>query len=118
MIQGIGVDLIEIDRINQSIKRNQRFVQRILTPEEFNIYTGMKEKRQHEFLAGRFAAKEAVAKAFHTGIGKLSFQDIEILPNPEGAPRVRVKGYEKLTIWVSISHSLSHAMAQVIVEER
>ncbi|ELK48675.1 holo-ACP synthase [Halobacillus sp. BAB-2008] len=78
MIEGIGIDIIELDRINQSIKRNPRFVQRILTENEYQRYEMLNEGRRVEFLAGRFAAKEACAKALGTGIGKTGFQDIEI----------------------------------------
>ncbi|WP_079477090.1 holo-ACP synthase [Halobacillus salinus] len=116
MIKGIGIDLIELDRINQSIKRSSRFVQRILTPLEQERYRQLNEKRQTEFVAGRFAAKEAFAKAVGTGIGTLSFQDIEILPGELGAPMMRVKGYEEYKIWVSISHSTTQAIAQVVLE--
>lgn len=116
MIIGIGIDLIELDRVNQSIKRNSRFVQRILTPLEQERYQQLNERRQIEFVAGRFAAKEAFSKAVGTGIGKLSFQDIEILPNDLGTPMMRVRGYEEYKIWVSLSHSSTQAIAQVILE--
>ncbi|MCA0972797.1 holo-ACP synthase [Halobacillus litoralis] len=116
MIKGIGIDLIELDRINQSIKRSSRFVQRILTPKEQERFHTLKEKRQTEFVAGRFAAKEAFAKSVGTGIGTISFQDIEILPDELGAPTMRVRGFEEYKIWVSISHSSTQAVAQVVVE--
>lgn len=118
MIKGIGIDLIELDRINQIIKRNERFVQRILTEKERRQLAAYKnESRQIEFVAGRFAAKEALGKAMGTGIGKVSFQDIEISRSEHGAPEMKLHGYEHLKIWVSISHSEQHAIAQVIIEE-
>ncbi|MCP3029245.1 holo-ACP synthase [Halobacillus sp. A5] len=118
MIKGIGIDLIELDRIKQSIKRNPRFVQRILTKEERNYYERLNDRRQIEFLAGRFAAKEAFAKAAGTGIGTISFQDIEVLPDQKGAPHIKVSSYSELSIWVAITHSEQYAVAQVILEER
>ncbi|MYL73032.1 holo-ACP synthase [Halobacillus litoralis] len=118
MIKGIGVDIIELDRIKQSIKRRERFVQRILTEEEHLRYKTLNEKRKVEYLAGRFAAKEAFAKATGTGIGKLGFHDVEILSNETtGAPVMRAKGYDCYQVWVSISHSSEHAIAQVVLEE-
>ncbi|MCP3029742.1 holo-ACP synthase [Halobacillus sp. A1] len=117
MIKGIGIDLIELSRIKQSIKRNPRFVQRILTEREQEHYGTLKDRRKVEYLAGRFAAKEAFAKAVGTGIGKLSFQDIEILSTEEGAPKMVVRAREHLTIWVAITHSDSQAVAQVVLEQ-
>lgn len=116
MIKGIGVDIIELSRIKQSIKRNPRFVQRILTEREHQRYEALSEGRKVEYLAGRFAAKEAFAKAAGTGIGKLGFHDIEILSNETGAPAITATGYENLLVWVSISHSTDYAIAQVVLE--
>ncbi|MGP4062740.1 holo-ACP synthase [Halobacillus sp. H74] len=118
MIKGIGVDIIELDRIKQSIKRNPRFVQRILTEGEHLRYKASGGGRQVEFLAGRFAAKEAFAKATGTGLGKLGFHDVEVLSNERGAPVMTATGYESWKVWVSISHSKDHAIAQVVLEER
>ncbi|WP_068676135.1 holo-ACP synthase [Oceanobacillus sp. Castelsardo] len=117
MIKGIGIDIIELERIQKSIK-NERFVDRILTKKEKDLYLTLKnKKRRIEFVAGRFAAKEAVAKALGTGIGKLSFQHIEVLPNELGAPIIEVQGLEKEKIFLSITHSKSYAVAQVVMEQ-
>lgn len=118
VIKGIGIDIIDIDRIKQSIKRNPRFVQRILTLEEQKRYSELNERRRNEFVAGRFAAKEAFAKAVGTGIGKISFQSIEVLSDEKGAPKMVVEGYADYRIWVAISHSLNQAVAQVVLEAR
>lgn len=116
MISGIGIDIIELERIERAVKRNSRFVERILTEKERDIYESFKQrKRKLEFLAGRFAAKEAFAKATGTGIGKLSFQHIEVLPNEIGAPEIIVEGFIKEKIFLSISHSKQYAVAQVII---
>ncbi|WP_430788644.1 holo-ACP synthase [Virgibacillus flavescens] len=118
MIKGIGIDIIEIDRIRKSIEKNSRLVNRVLTPEEQIVYQDLKsQSRQIEFLAGRFAAKEAFGKAAGTGIGKLSFQDIHVAANENGAPSIVVEGYHTRHIFISISHSKDYAVAQVIIEE-
>ncbi|WP_163528463.1 holo-ACP synthase [Halobacillus ihumii] len=118
MIKGIGIDIVEIDRIKQIIKRNTRFVQRILTKNEQKRYDQLTKHRGVEFLAGRFAAKEAFSKAVGTGLGKLSFQDIEVDTNKDGAPVMNVKGYEHFIIWIAISHSKRQAVAQIVLEDR
>lgn len=116
MIKGIGLDLIELDRIQQSLQKNTRIVERILTKKERKLFNQLKSTRRRvEFLAGRFAAKEAFAKAVGTGIGQLSFQHIEILPNDKGAPHLTAKGYEQNKIFVSITHSRTVAAAQVVL---
>src|SRR5690625_1974828 len=119
MIQGIGLDIIEIHRIEQAVYKNERFVHRILTSIDRKIYIRLpSERRKLEFLAGRFAAKEAFAKVTEKGIGKLSFQHIEILSKDNGAPQIIVKGYEHCEIFLSITHSDQYAAAQVIITSR
>lgn len=118
MIKGIGIDLIELNRIDRALAKNARFVDRILTTNEKKLYEALQQhNRKLEFLAGRFAAKEAFAKATGRGIGKLSFTHIEILRNEQGAPYVRVPGYDTANIYISITHSKAYAVAQVIITE-
>lgn len=115
MIKGIGLDIVEMDRIRDSVQRSGKFISRILTDEEQTLFQQYAENRQIEFLAGRFSAKEAFSKALGTGIGKhCSFHDIEVLKGESGEPillfkRKRVNGY------VSITHTKTHAAAQVIL---
>src|SRR5690625_6077812 len=98
MIKGIGIDIIELGRIERSMEKQRRFVYRILTKKELDYYYALpQERRRIEFVAGRFAAKEAFAKATGRGIGALSFQHIEILSKQRGAPNISVKGYETST---------------------
>ncbi|KQL43428.1 ACP synthase [Brevibacillus choshinensis] len=128
MIVGIGVDMIEIERIEKILKRQPKALQRFLTQEEQKLLAGKSETRQSEFVAGRYAAKEAGAKALGTGIGEvLSFLDMEILPTGTGKPELtfhpevyRRLGLDpaRVRIHLSISHSQSHAIAQVVVEEQ
>lgn len=118
MIKGIGIDIIELSRIKKGLERNEKLVDRILTKEEKKIYTCLSSSsRKVEFTAGRFAAKEAYAKALGTGLGKLSFQDIEILPDSAGAPELKAEHQQNLRVFVSISHSREYAVAQVVIEE-
>lgn len=118
MIKGIGIDIIELERIKQSIKKSERLADRVLTKREKKRYLELpNERRKVEFLAGRFAAKEACAKALGTGIGALSFQHIEILNEASGAPKLQVSGHESDSFLLSISHSQEYAVAQVLVQE-
>jgi|SRR5690625_510854 len=119
MIKGIGIDLIELDRIRKSIENSERLVNRILTKNEYEIFQKLNSfNRKSEFLAGRFAAKEAFAKATGQGIGALSFQDIEILTNEKGAPYMTAKGYSDYDVFLSITHSRDYAAAQVIIVKK
>lgn len=117
MIEGIGLDITEIERIEAAYTKNESFAARVLTESERVLFEPLTGNRKMEFLAGRFAAKEAFSKAYGTGIGKLSFQDIEILKGERGQPVVTRSPYVG-TVWVSISHSKENAVAQVILENR
>lgn len=135
VIYGIGHDVMEIRRIERLLtgKRREAFLQRILTADE-RTFAQERTGRLIEFVTGRFAAKEAVAKAFGCGIGKLiSFQDMTILPLPGGRPAVQLamKAWEKLElprsqplqshneryrIHLTITHQTELASAFVVVE--
>ncbi len=119
MITGIGIDIIELKRIDEAVKRNKKFVFRILTESEINLYNSYSEHRATEFLAGRFAAKEAYAKARGTGIGKIKFTDIEFLPNNLGKPEYVSKKTADCheQVLVSISHSKEFAVSQVLIQD-
>lgn len=116
MIEGIGIDLVEIKRIENVMHRQKRFPERILTEKELKMYESMKPAHQTEFLAGRYAAKEAYAKAAGTGIGKhLSWQDIEMTADDAGRPIMVAQGRTD-RIHVSITHTKKYAAAEVIIE--
>lgn len=113
-----GVDLIEISRIEEVISRHgKHYLERVYTPAELELCG-----KRVESLAGRFAAKEAVAKALGCGIGDVSWKEIEILGNEQNAPVLHLFGEAAqkadelgLTSWsVSLSHSQSHAIAVVV----
>jgi holo-[acyl-carrier protein] synthase len=110
-----GVDLIETTRIGEVVRRHgRRYLDRIYTTAEL-----AQSQQRPEYLAGRFAAKEAVAKALGTGIGQVSWREIEILGDEENAPVLNLTGAARrtaedlgLTTWsVSISHSMELALA-------
>ncbi len=86
MIRGVGVDIIEVARIRSAEERfGERFLQRILRPAEIAYCRSFQDPAPH--LAARFAAKEAVSKAFGTGIGAaLGWQDMEVAHHPGGQP--------------------------------
>ncbi|WP_102264918.1 holo-ACP synthase [Mesobacillus jeotgali] len=116
MIIGTGIDIVEIGRIRKLVESQPRFPERVLTEKEREVYRQYNERRGIEFLAGRWAAKEAFSKAKGTGIGKeLSFMDIEIESDPHGRPIV-TKPYME-GVHLSISHSEQYAIAQVVIEK-
>lgn len=118
MIIGTGIDIVELDRIKKIMKRQPRFIDRILTMNEQDAWQQLRsEQRKIEMLAGRFAAKEAFAKAYGTGIGRIRFQDIEVTSQPSGAPKLTCTYAADLNVFVSISHSEQYAVAQVIIEQ-
>src|SRR5689334_11467443 len=124
MIIGVGIDIIEVARIAASYERfGERFLNRILLPNE--IAYCLSHKVPGPFLAARFAAKEAISKAFGTGIGaQLSWKDMEICRKESGEPYVVLHGGgEKLLkergarmVLISLSHTQAHAAAVAILE--
>ena len=124
MILGIGTDIAEIERIRDAMDRSgERLLARILTANEQELLEGVADPAVT--VAGRWAAKEAVAKALGTGFGRdCSWLDVEILRNPQGAPVVVLHGMgaetaEKLgiaRIHVSISHEQNYAVAFAVAE--
>lgn len=115
-VVGIGIDAIELSRIHELIEKNSSVIQRILTPAELAVFQTLGHKRQVEYLAGRFAAKEAYSKALGTGIGKsVSFQDLEIQNEANGRPVLI--GPHSYRIHLSITHTNHDAYAVVMLEE-
>ncbi len=124
MILGVGIDIIEVARIASSYERfGERFVNRILLPDE--IAYCLSHKNPAPFLAARFAAKEAISKAFGTGIGaQLGWQDMEIRRKESGEPFVVLHGKGKELfasrgaeqLLVSLSHTQNYAAATAVLE--
>lgn len=116
MIKGIGIDIVELSRIEQITQKQSSFIKRVLTENERLVFQQLSRRRQVEYLGGRFCCKEAFSKAWGTGISGVGFQEIEILSNSYGAPEV-TKSPHKGKVFVSISHTNSLAIAQIILEE-
>jgi len=124
MILGTGIDLIEVARIQTALEKfGDRFWKRVLRPEEAAYC--MSHKRPAPFFAARFAAKEAISKAFGTGIGsQLGWLDMEVCRKKTGEPYVVLHdgGLELLKkrngkiVHLSISHTEAHATAIAILE--
>jgi len=124
MILGTGIDIIEVARIQASCEKfGERFRKRILRPDE--IAYCLSHRFPAPFLAARFAAKEAISKAFGTGIGKqLGWQDMEVGHRESGEPFVILhddgqKLFEErggVRIHLSLSHTEHYAAAMAILE--
>jgi holo-[acyl-carrier protein] synthase len=122
MIQGLGIDLVEVSRIKDAIeRRGERFLDRVFRPAE-RAYC---EARPHRFehYAVRFAAKEAVLKVLRTGWSSgLGFKDVEVLRDADGAPSARLSPTAQAwaqkrgiaRVLLSLSHSGRWAVAQAI----
>ena len=116
MIVGHGIDIEELASIQNAVEKREGFAQRVLTDKEMERFSSLKGRRQVEYLAGRWSAKEAFSKAMGTGIGKLGFQDLEILNNERGAPYFSKSPFSG-KVWLSISHTDQFVTASVILEE-
>ena len=116
MIVGHGIDIEELASIQNAVEKREGFAQRVLTDKEMDRFTTLKGRRQIEYLAGRWSAKEAFSKAMGTGIGKLGFQDLEVLNNERGAPYFSKSPFSG-KVWLSISHTDQFVTASVILEE-
>ena len=124
MILGLGIDLIEVARIEQALARfGPRFLERILCENELTYCQS--QTAPAKSVASRFAAKEAVAKAFGTGIGaELGWKDIEVVRLASGQPVVEMRGaaFELLKsrggrkIQLSLTHTAVHAAAVAVIE--
>ncbi|WP_139903866.1 holo-ACP synthase [Clostridium thermarum] len=122
MIAGVGIDIIEIDRIEAAIKKNNNFINKVFCDSEIEYIVGKKVGAQHA--AGMFSAKEAVSKALGTGISGFSLKDIEINRDDKGKPFVKLRGGAKdiaesfgaYKIHLSISHGRDNAVAYAVLE--
>jgi holo-[acyl-carrier protein] synthase len=122
-ILGLGMDIVETKRIAESLERfGDRFLQRVFLDGEITYSQSMKSPHLH--LAARFAAKEAISKAFGTGIGReLGWRDLEIVRVSGGAPAVRLHGraeaYAKsrgvIQVLVSLSHTAEYGAASAVI---
>lgn len=116
MIVGHGIDIEALASIQNAVEKREGFARRVLTDKEMERFASLKGRRQIEYLAGRWSAKEAFSKAMGTGIGKLGFQDLEVLNNERGAPYFSKSPFSG-KVWLSISHTDQFVTASVILEE-
>lgn len=125
-VLGVGVDIVENARIQHSLDRfGERFLHRVFTAGEIEYCQSMKFPARH--FAARFAAKEAVSKAFGTGIGKtMGWRDIDVHREASGQPFVVLDGGAKAVagerhvtaVWLSLSHTEHYAAATAVLESR
>jgi holo-[acyl-carrier protein] synthase len=116
--------MVETLRIERSLERfGERFLRRVFTAGEIAYCQSMKYPARH--FAARFAAKEAVSKAFGTGIGKaMGWRDIDVHKKPSGEPFVVLSGNAQnlanernvCAVWISLSHTHEHAVAMIALE--
>ena len=124
MIVGIGTDIVEVDRIRESHEKfGVKFLDRILLPPEREYCLSHTDPAPH--IAARFAAKEAIAKALGTGIGKsLGWRDMEIVREDSGKPTAKIHGQAQsllqqtgaTQLHISLSHTHQHATATAVLE--
>jgi len=123
-VLGIGVDLVECARIERSLQRfGEKFLHRVFTDGEIAYSMSMKFPARH--LAARFAAKEAVSKAFGTGIGKaMGWRNIDVQKKPSGEPFLVFSGPAQelatqravTAAFVTLSHTEHHAIACIVLD--
>ncbi len=123
MAKGIGVDIIEVDRIREAIEKyGERFLKRVFTPIEINYCEEFKDTKFVHYTA-RFAAKEAFSKAIGTGFTQgFRLNEVGIVNEPNGMPNIVLEGklkerWSNYRILVSLSHTRTYAVAVVIIEE-
>ncbi len=123
-VLGIGVDLVECARIERSLERfGEKFLHRVFTDGEIAYSMSMKFPARH--LAARFAAKEAVSKAFGTGIGKaMGWRNIDVQKKPSGEPFLVFSGPAQelatqravTAAFITLSHTEHHAIACIVLD--
>jgi holo-[acyl-carrier protein] synthase len=125
VIISIGIDIIEVRRVRETIERTPRFAERVFTGAE-RLYCESRGAVAAQHYAARFAAKEAALKALQTGwSGGIAWQDIEVSAKDTGAPVLLFHGrarelYEQTgatAAHLSIAHTTEHAVAEVVLEK-
>jgi holo-[acyl-carrier protein] synthase len=125
MIYGIGTDVVEVKRIEEKIAKGKGFKEKTFTAGEIAYCEG--KARSAEHFAARFAAKEALSKAFGTGwTGQCEIIDVEIINNEAGKPVLKLHSKAKAigekagigAIHVSLSHVSDVAVAMVVLERK
>jgi holo-[acyl-carrier protein] synthase len=123
MIYGVGTDLVHIDRIKNTKDINSLAL-RVLTDTEYSIFDGLTSEQRCRYLAKQFAAKEAISKAFGTGIrGGILMSNMEVLRNAQGKPVVQYRGQLQdivvemgVITHISLSDQGNHSVAFAVIE--
>ena len=125
MIISVGIDIIEVRRVRETIERTPRFAERVFTDAE-RAYCESRGAVAAQHYAARFAAKEAALKALQTGwSGGISWQDVEVATKDSGAPVILFHGRARelydasgaTAAHLSIAHTTEHAIAEVVLEK-
>ncbi len=121
-IQGIGVDVVDVQRMKASLEeQGEAMTSKLFTEQE--IAYCRSRKSPHEHFAARFAAKEAVSKAMQTGwSGTFRWKDVEVVNEPSGAPRIVLysdvaTSLKRSTVHLSLSHTENTVVAFAVIEE-
>lgn len=123
MIIGLGIDVVEIARVQKALRDSRALADRVFTQQERTFCEARKRRYQH--FAGRFAAKEAALKALGTGWQQgIGWQDVEILEGELGKPELHLHGkaaeraaaLNAARTMVSLSHAEAYAVAVVVLE--
>lgn len=123
-IIAVGIDIVEVYRIRETIGRTPRFAERVFTPAE-RAYCDSRGAASAQSYAARFAAKEAFLKALGTGWrGRITWHDLEIQNDELGVPELAVTGEAQrlleergaIRVHISLSHTTEHAVAHVLIE--
>lgn len=118
MIAGVGIDLLEIERVKAVVNAEPRFIEKVLTPGERQQLSHLHKQRYWEYVAGRFSLKESFGKAMGTGIGvRIGFQDVEIIDSASGKPEVRRSPYAGQAL-ASVSHTKDLVMTEVLLQTK
>lgn len=123
MIKTIGADLVKIERIEEALNKNLKFLKKNFTKKEIDFFDS--KNLSPETVAANFAAKEAVSKAFGTGVNGFELIEIEVLRNKVGTPYIVLHGNAKKIkeelgikkVLVSLSHTKEYALAYVVTEK-
>ncbi len=117
MIVGIGIDLVDLNRIKEIM--TEKFIDRILSADEKLVFNNIAaENMKLAYLGSRFAAKEAIFKAISQGPGKTNYVDFSVLNHENGSPYIKTDFFkDKETLHISITHTDLHAIAYVMIEK-
>ena len=123
-LAGVGIDLVDVARLRRTVERTPALLDRLFTAGEQDDCRGGEGGWRWWKLAARFAAKEAVAKAFGTGVDGFTFTEVEVVNNAEGRPEVVLSGGARRVasergvgrIHLSLSHTADLAVAQAVAE--